>query len=195
MRCIVGPPADNGAIAEIEKRLGAPLPESLRQVIAQYSSSVDIAWQLREGDKAPLPPEFRGIFAGEIRWDLAELPDLIAEHAEWVSTCFNDPDDSYNAVWHNKFPIMHVGTGDMIGIETGRSHTGAVVFLSHDDGEGHGYILGTNFEDYIDRLSRIGGVGAEDWQWVRFTSSKTSGLEPDWPLSKRWRTWFGLTST
>jgi hypothetical protein len=120
------------------------------------------------------------------------LPELVETHRGWVSECFSDPANAYDAVWHRKLPIMSVGNGDMIGIELGGAQAGAVVYLSHDDGEGHGYLLGEDFEDYVDRLGRLGGVGAEDWQWLRFTSARTSGLEPDSPRAARWRSWLGL---
>ncbi len=190
MRCRIGPPADERTIVAIEERLQTPLPGSLRRVVASFSASVDISWQLDE----PAPEEFEEIFSGEIGWDLAALPALLDEHAGWVRECFGDPSNAYDAVWHRKFPILAVPNGDMLAIETGREHAGAVVYLSHDDGEGHGYLLAKDFEDYVDRVGRIGGVGPEDGQWLCFTSSRTSGLEPDSPPAVRWRAWLGLGS-
>jgi hypothetical protein len=54
--------------------------------------------------------------------------------------------------------------------------------------------LGRDFEDYIDRLSRLGCVGAEDWQWAPFVEDAYSGLLPDGPAAIRWRDWLGLPS-
>lgn len=192
MRLVIGPPADAQAIQQVESGIGNPLPSSFRHVIETYSAFVDIEWQLRDHEDPTLPKELEGIFAGEIRWSLRDLPELVRTYEGWIAECFSNPDDRYDSVWHHKFPILSVMNGDMIGIETGGERKGAVVYLSHDDGEGHGYVLGTDFEDYVDRLSLVGGVGAEDWQWLPFTSSKTSGIEPDSPAATRWREWFGL---
>jgi hypothetical protein len=52
----------------------------------------------------------------------------------------------------------------MLGIVLATPGREPVVFLSHDGGEGHGDWLGRDFEDYVDRLGRLGCIGAEDWQ-------------------------------
>src|SRR5260370_274266 len=69
-----------------------------------------------------------------------------------------------------------------------------VVFLSHDGSERHGSWLGRDFEDYVDRLSRLGCVGAEDWQWAPFVEDARSGLMPGGPAACRWRGWVGPPS-
>src|SRR5262249_3181649 len=92
----------------------------------------------------------------------------------------------------DKLAILEVGTGDMLGIELGVPGAEPVVFLSHDGSEQHGYWLGRDFEDYIDRLTQLGCVGAEDWQWAPFVQDDRSGLHPEGPVAGRWRSWFGL---
>ncbi|HEX3044605.1 MAG TPA: SMI1/KNR4 family protein [Bacillota bacterium] len=191
MRMLIGPPADEQSILQMERKLSRELPRSFRNVIGKYSADVDIAWQLR-ASSARLPKEFDGIFSGEVRWSLLSLPDLFKHYNEWITVCFFRTNDPYDSIWHNKFPILNLADGDMIGIETGENRNGAVIYLSHEDGEGHGYVLGNDFEDYIDRLSLIGGVGAEDYQWLPFTSSKTTGIDPYSEAGQKWREWFGL---
>jgi hypothetical protein len=190
LRFRVAPPASEAAVRAVEQELGLALPSSLRRVLLGYAGSVDIAWQLPD-DAAP-PEEFRRIFAGECRWDLGGLVVLQARYREWVAGCFNDPDDPYDAVWHQKLAILAIGTGDMLGIDLATPGSEPVVFLSYDGSEQHGYRLGRDFEDYVDRLSRLGCVGAEDWQWAPFVADEHSGLLPDGPPAARWRGWFGL---
>lgn len=51
--------------------------------------------------------------------------------------------DDYDKVWYRKLPFLEVGKGDFVAIDIGSDDAEPVVYLSHDDGEGHGYILGT----------------------------------------------------
>jgi hypothetical protein len=115
------------------------------------------------------------------------------EWLKWIDVVFPDLSDTYDAVWHDKFPVMEVPNGDMIAIDQ-RSHGDeSVVYLSHDDGQGHGFVLGRDFVDFIDRWTKLGCPGPEDWEWLRFCSSPKSGLEPEGDLGTAWREWFGLT--
>jgi hypothetical protein len=170
--------------------LGLSLPSSFRRVLLGYAGSLDIAWQLP--DAAARPQEFRRVFAGECRWGLDGLADLQARYRGWVAGCFSNPDDPYDEVWHHKLAILEIGTGDMLGIDLATPGREPVVFLSHDGSERHGYWLGRDFENYVDCLSRLGCVGAEDWQWAPFVEDARSALLPEGPAAGRWRDWFGL---
>jgi hypothetical protein len=186
----VAPPAAEAAVRAVEQELGLALPSAFRRVLLGYAGWVDIAWQLPDDNARP--EEFRKIFAGECRWGIDGLPALQAKYRGWVTGCFNNPDDPYDRVWHGKLAIVEVGTGDMLGIDLTTPGSEPVVFLSHDGSEQHGYRLGEDFEDYVDRLSRLGCVGAEDWQWAPFVDDAHSGLLPEGPAAARWRGWFGL---
>jgi cell wall assembly regulator SMI1 len=186
----VGPPASEADLVAVERQLGLRLPSSFRRVLLGYAGSLDIAWQLP--DDAVRPTEFRLIFAGGCRWDLLDLPRLQASYREWVTGCFSDAEDPYDRVWHDKLAILTVGTGDMVAIDLATPGCEPVVFLSHDGSEQHGYWLGRDFEDYVDRLSRLGCVGAEDWQWAPFVEDERSGLLVDGDMADRWRAWFWL---
>lgn len=187
---LIKPPAAEEEVLAIEQKIKTALPESFRHILLAYSAHVDISWQLSES--VHLPEAFRNIFAGELFWSLSSIPELMEIYQGWLTECFTNPDDPYDAVWYDKFPVMNVGNGDMIGIERSGERKGAVIYLSHDDGEGHGVLLGSDFEDFVDRMSRIGCVGSEDWQWLPFTSSRDSGIEPNSPCAVQWRKWFGL---
>ncbi|MBO9701771.1 MAG: hypothetical protein J7604_16310 [Sporocytophaga sp.] len=43
---------------------------------------------------------------------------------------------------------------------------GKIVYLGHDDGEGHGYIMANSFSDLLNKWTKLGCVGGEDWQWL-----------------------------
>lgn len=184
----------------MEQTLGCAIPSSFRKVLLEYSARVRIEWALPEGVR---PPEtFRGVWSGECRWDLGSLPELHKTHRKWIDECFTgkQPPDwekppyliEYDLVWHGKFAFMEVGNGDMIAIDIARTDCQPVVYLSHEDGSQHGYWLGRDFEDYVDRLSLLGCVGSEDWQLAPFLSGPRLLLETNSENAKLWREWFCL---
>lgn len=185
----VGPPATSKEVENVEATIGHRLPSAFREVILGYSGSLSIQWQIP--DSLELPNEFRNLFAGECRWNLQETPKLVAQHKSWLDNVFNDPANSYDAVWYRKFPVLSVGNGDMIAISLDEAD-GPIIYLSHDDGGGHGYRLARDFIDYIERSSALGCPGAEDWQWLPFVDGPDSGLQPNSPAGLRCRRWFGL---
>ncbi len=54
-----------------------------------------------------------------------------------------------------------------------------IVYLSHDDGEGHGVALANNFKEFVFITSRLGCTGAEDWQWLPFIENGKPFINPD----------------
>jgi cell wall assembly regulator SMI1 len=183
--------ADPAPAADIERtqaNLGIGLPPALSQLFSQCSRSVDFRWQVPDDFR---PPPFEQIFCGGFSLSLDALQDHAMALREWVET-FPNPDDPYDAVWHQKLAVIPVMNGDYIGIDLRPARHGEVVYLSHDDGEGHGYVLGADLIDYLTRWTPLGCPGPEDWQWLPFTSSKTSMLEPAGEPARKWRELLGL---
>ncbi len=187
----VGRPASEEHIIEAEERLGYRLPESFRDVLLNFAGSLDFRWALN--DCIDLPEVLRGIFAGECTWSLKNLIEIDEECQGWVNDCFPDPDNEYDRVWHNKLAFMCVGNGDKIAFDLEKypEYT-PVVYLSHDDGEGHGYILGSDFKDFLDKWTLIGCPGTEDWQWIPFVDSSKSGINPNSENAIIWKKLMGL---
>lgn len=189
-RIEIGPPATEREVADVEAELRCPIPSSFRKVLVEYSGVTCIEWQLR--GKTALPQVFRQIFSGECRWDLASLPKLVNTYGKWLEV-FTDPADYYDGPWQNKFPVLEIGNGDMLGIDLTDDQQQPVVYLSHEgDDSLHGFWLGSNFSDYVDRLSLLGCVGSEDWQLLPFVSGPRSLLETDGANANDWRAWFGF---
>jgi hypothetical protein len=184
----------------MERTLGCAIPSSFRKVLLEYSACARIEWTLPDGVRAPEP--FREVWSGECRWDLRALPELHKTHRKWIDECFTgkQPPDwekppyliEYDLVWHGKFAFLEVGNGDMIAIDIALADAQPVVYLSHEDGSQHGYWLGSDFEDYVDRLSLLGCVGSEDWQLAPFLSGPRSLLDTNTTNARQWREWFGL---
>jgi hypothetical protein len=187
---IISEPATENEIQAVEAELGIRLPEGFRSVLLNFAAKVSFSWFLPD---TPEPPsEMEGIFCGDCTWDLAKFGEIDKERQGWIREVFPDADNLYHAVWHNKLAFHQVGNGDYLAIDLNLSATSPVVYLSHDDGKGHGYHLGRNFVDFIECWSMLGCPGAEDWQWLPFTSSSTSGIDPRCKNAQIWRDWFGL---
>jgi cell wall assembly regulator SMI1 len=184
-------PATETQVEVVEKKLGLRLPESFRDILLNFSASVEFGWDL--DDAVELPQELRGIFASECKWNLSEIVEIEEDRKGWVKECFPNPEDDYDKVWHNKLAFMTVGNGDLIAFDLQKypDYT-PVVYLSHDGGEGHGYILGEDFKDFIDKWTRVGCTGPEDWQMIPFIADSVSGINPDSEHAIKWRDIIGL---
>lgn len=186
---IIRQPASEAEVAAVEQELGVALPTSFRQVLIQFSSAVDLGWYLPTDFALPAP--LREIFSGECYWDLSRIVDMERRRQLWIKDVFSFSDDPYNQVWHNVLAFRKIANGDMLAFDLS-SPTQPVIYLSHDGGEGHGYQLGADFADFIDRLTRLGCPGSEDWQMMPFLASPTSFLDPDCENARLWRSVFGL---
>jgi hypothetical protein len=187
---IIDEPASLEQIIKIEEQLGVKLPESFKKVLNEFSANFSLRWFLP--DNMEQPNEFREIFSGRPHWSLELLPQFEEDRMGWIENVFPNPEDKYDVVWHNKLAFCEVGNGDYLAFEISNSDDAPIVYLSHDDGEGHGYKIANNFIEFIDNWSRLGFVGSEDWQWLPFTTSPDSGIVADGEAAKWFRNWLGL---
>jgi hypothetical protein len=188
---VIENPASPVEIERTATSLGFALPPALDEIFGKCARSIHFRWQLPRSFEAPAP--FDGIFCGGFSLSLTALQAHEMSMREWVQGCFSNPDNSYDAVWHQKLAVIPIMNGDYIGIDLRAAHQGEVVYLSHDDGEGHGYVLGADLIDFLRRWTPLGCPGPEDWQWLPFTSGKASMLEPDGDAAHAWRKTLGLT--
>ena len=179
------------SVIVVEKKIGMRLPDAFRKVVLEFAAGIDFEWRLP--DEIKFPDEFRGIFAGQFTWNLKDIPEINESKDGWVRECFSNEDDPYDKVWHNKLGLMEVGNGDFIAFDLKEYPKKApIVYLSHDDGEGHGYVLGDDFIDFMGRWTNIGCPGLEDWQMLPFIDSTTSGINPYGKNAIAWRALLGL---
>ena len=188
---VVEKPASRTEVEEVEKRLGRKLPIQIRDFFLQYSKKCEFSAYLP--DDLELPDALESIFCADFIISLEDLADIEKVRKGWVETCFNDEDDEYDAVWHHKLGFMQVPNGDIIAFDVKKRETNPpVVYLSHDDGEGHGYILGKDFNTFFEQLLLVGACGNEDWQMLPFCLDAESGIVSDCENAKEYRKIIGL---
>ena len=66
------------------------------------------------------------------------------------------------------------------------------MYLSHDDGEGHGVEMAKDFKEFVFVSSRLGCPGAEDWQWLPFIEEGKQFINPDCANAKKFREALGV---
>lgn len=191
LKFIIDQPAAEQDVEAIEAELGLRLPYELRDFLLNFSGHCEFMACLP--DDFNLPYELRQIFSAEFVIATDSVLDAEDRRREWVEDCFGNQADEYDRVWHNKLGIMTVANGDVIALDIGiDKENPPVVYLSHDDGEGHGYILGKTFGEYIENLILIGACGNEDWQVLPFCPNAESGIDPNCENAVKYRQLIGL---
>jgi len=183
-------PASESEIIAIENKLGYSLPGEFRNTLLAVSSHCEFQWFLP--NDFLLPVELKGIFCGELHWGLDLILQFNESKDQWVKEVFPNSKDEYDKVWHNKFAFQEVGNGNYIAIDLLPGTYGQVIYLSHDDGEGHGYTMANSFYDLLKVWIKLGCVGGEDWQWLPFCKSKTSCIDPDCNNAHLWYKTIGI---
>ncbi len=164
-------------MVELEVKLGFELPHSLKEVLLSFSKKVEFRWFMPSNYE--LEGDLSQVFSGELHWSLDWIFQFNEDKNSWREEVFPNKEDPYDIVWHNKLAFHDVGNGDYLAIDLSRPDREPVVYLSHDDGEGHGVEIASNFKEFVFLSSRLGCVGAEDWQWLPFVEEGTPFLNPD----------------
>ena len=178
-------PATEAQVEALERELDCAIPPSFRYILCNVSSHVEFRWFAPSGHT--FPPPFQSNFCGDLHWSLEFTSSFNRNRLGWIETVFPNPADPYDAVWHNKLPFLEVGNGDLIAIDLAPNTYERIVYLSHDDGAGHGYTLAENFAKLLERWVPLACPGGEDWQWLPFCESSTSAIDPDCQNALNWK--------
>jgi len=134
-----------------------------------------------------LPEPFKSNFSGDLHWSLDYTRQFNRDKQGWIDTVFKSAANTYDSVWHNKLAFYEVGNGDYIAMSLARDGYGEIVYLSHDDGAGHGYVLADSFADLLERWVPLACPGGEDWQWLPFVTGQTDRIDPKCQNARDWR--------
>lgn len=187
---VVEEPASRGEVEAVEAAIGFALPAAYHDALLNISRHVEFRWSTP--DEMEFVEPFRQNFCGDLHWSLAHTAQLINEANSWVNEVFPNANDPYDVVWDSKAAFYDVGNGDYLAFDLAEAQYGSVVYLSHDDGQGHGYVLAVDFADLLERWVPIACTGGEDWQWLPFTAAPTTLLDPHGAVAEKWRELLGL---
>ena len=180
-------------LLEIEQELGVPIPPSLRETFLKFSSKFELFVYLGDNFSDQMPHNLREIGLAHFNISVDELLSAEADRKGWAKACFNNQEDEYDKVWHNKLGFMNVGNGDVIAFDLcDEKEDKRVVYLSHEDSPEHGYILGESFCDFFTNYLKIGACGTECWSLAAFIENSTSGINPNCDNAKMYRKIIGL---
>ena len=183
-------PAGARDVEILEADLGFDLPQAFKRLLVHVSSHVEFRWFAPESRDFPAP--MNQCFSGDLHWSLDFVRQFNADKDSWIRECFPNPSDGYDRVWHDKLAFYEVGNGDYLAFDLSLGSRGQVVYLSHDDGEGHGHVLAKDAIDLVQRWARLACVGGEDWQWLPFKRDRDVALDPDCANASQWRQLLGL---
>jgi cell wall assembly regulator SMI1 len=181
---IFEPPCNLAEIQTVEEALGFVLPPSFRETLLTISAHIEFRWFAPDDIEFPEP--FSSIFSGDLHWSIHLIKQFNDDKNSWVKEVFPDVTNSYDAVWHNKLAFYEVGNGDYLTIDLNPESYEQIVYLSHDDGEGHGHVIAENFQELIRRWVPLACPGGEAWQWLPFANDLTTPIDPTCPNAKTW---------
>ncbi|WP_312117236.1 SMI1/KNR4 family protein [Brevibacillus reuszeri] len=171
---IADAPATEQEILSVEAKLGIQLPKDFKQVLMEWSKHLYFRWML--SDEVILPDEFREIFSGEVGWNL-----------EWLQYWGEDiAKEEYASSLAGKLTFFHVGNGDYLALDVQHDSEAPVVYWDHETDEAT--LLAASFSDYVNKMTELGCIGAEMWQYECFIGS--NGIETNTDIAHRWRAWF-----
>lgn len=180
-------PATEKEVQALEKKLGYQLPFSLRKALLEVSKELVFTAYLPD-DYEFEDEELEEIFSAEIHFSLEEILEAEVGRKEWIKTVFDNEEDEYDMEWYHKLGFMEVGNGDIIAFDLlDEKEDKRVVYLSHEDGPGHGCILGETFGDFMENFILIGGCGPEDSQLLIFVDDDKGGINPECNNAKIYR--------
>ena len=187
----IGHPAKKRHIARLEKKRKMQLPTPLRAFFLNVGKSVSFSWQnpnwtldFNDGEHIENPG---GRLQIQLR-NIIPVTQLEGWNPETWSkeevSALGENADEIRALLENAIAFMPVGNGDHLVIDT---RDDAVRYLSHDDPEAMGMILGRSFDDFMDAWSRLGCIGPEIWQLQFFLGP--FGLDPESVNSQAFQVW------
>jgi hypothetical protein len=184
-RLSIDRPATRDEVAAVEESLGSPIPLQFRRTLLEFSRRVEFFWFLPDG---VTPPQgLTGVFYGSANWDVENLVQPYQE-VSWLATNAFMEGTPEHELWKDKFPFHLIACGNFIAIDTS-SPQQQVVFLNHELDDDHGYRLGADFFDFMDRWTQL---GCPDEVWQPFVPDPLRFIDLSADGAKAWQRWFGL---
>jgi hypothetical protein len=159
--------ATDAEIADIERQLEITLPEELKSLLQDGGKRVIIFWNISYAQTAPFE------LSGDTGWDIKSID-------------FSDFGDEEQIDQKRYLCFYHAGNGDELVLDLYSNPQRPMVFhWAHETGEVH--ILAVSLTDFLNKVTALGGIGAEEWQYAPFIDN--CGLNLYSQQAKQWQQW------
>ena len=172
----------------------ASLPPDVRTFFAEVTGRLELTaapWSggPRPDDASPMIDAGPFGFVLGLREvsELAEEWDGFEELFEsnvWSVDPPADPEDLY--------PVVDIGTGDLIVVATADPNEGSVYYLDHGGSDMSWVRLARSFVEYLEVIASLGGPGPSVWELQHFYRRDLDRLSLDCPEAEHWMNWHGL---
>ncbi|TKJ90653.1 glucan biosynthesis protein [Paenibacillus sp. CFBP13512] len=160
-------PATDQEIADIEHQLTITLPEELRSLLQDGGKRVMVYWNISYAQTAPFE------LSGDTGWDIESID-------------FSDFGDDEQIDQKRYLCFYHAGNGDELVLDLYSNPQRPMVFhWAHETGEFH--ILAVSLTDFLNKVTELSCIGAEEWQYQPFIDN--CGLNLYSKPAKQWQQW------
>ncbi|OCA84011.1 hypothetical protein A8F94_14840 [Bacillus sp. FJAT-27225] len=176
----IGEKATIQEIEAKEEELGYQLPPSFKYIVHNLGKSLSFYYSFSEDTM--IPGEFKEIFSGEINWDINYLQNL-----NMLADELMEDGEDYGRTLRGKLEFSHAGNGDVYAFDMcADSDEKPVIYWDHE--EDTVTYIADSFIDYLYRITELGCIGSEKWQFEYFLSD--TGLDIESPAAVKWKQWF-----
>ncbi|WP_419393288.1 SMI1/KNR4 family protein [Cytobacillus praedii] len=176
----IGETATLQEIEAKEKELGCQLPPSYKYIVQNIGKSLSFYYSFSEDTM--IPSEFREIFSGEIHWNINFLQNLTRLADEGM-----EDGEDYGSTLRGKLEFSHAGNGDIYAFDMSVDRVEKpVIYWDHEE-DTITYVA-DSFINYLLRITELGCIGSEKWQFEYFLSE--SGVDTASQAAVRWKQWF-----
>lgn len=160
-------PATDQEITDIENQLEITLPEELRSLLQDGGKQVIVYWQISYPQTAAFD------LSGDVGWNMESID-------------FSDFGDDEQIDQKRYLCFYHAGNGDELLLDLYSNPQRPMVFhWGHETGEFR--ILAVSITDFLNKVTELSGIGAEEWQYTPFIDN--CGLNLYSQSSKKWKQW------
>lgn len=176
----IGKKATTQEIEAKEKELGYQLPPSYKYILHNLGKSLSFYYSFSKDTM--IPSEFNEIFSGEINWNIDFLQNL-----NMLADELMEDGEDYGRTLRGKLEFSHSGNGDVYAFDmTVDSDEKPVIYWEHE--EDTVTYIADSFIDYLFRITELGCIGSENWQFEYFLNDM--GLDTTSPAAGKWKHWF-----
>ena len=193
-------PSSMETVCKIEKIYRIKLPSDFVKMVTEVAGRVNIAWSIYENKSfREQYPQFQNIISGALQWDIEHyLKGKEYQSYQYYTTHWED--------MRGFLDFAEIPNGDMLLFNlVYPGDKKPVVYLNHDGEYAYPVRLAESFQEYVERLLKIGLVGSEIWQLEKFIRPELEEkdgkpcepgtIDPECAYALKWKEILDLSST